>query len=414
MNKFLLITVTFVAVFALFTACQEVEKVDLTDMMTDTNPDPVLLEIQPAEGVFAGIGECRLIGQNFNTQPAHNYVYFNNVKAEVLSASPTELVVKAPNLVSDSIMVKVGVFKASLFSQPMHYELFAAIEDVYGFKPTEEPLAIAFDLSGNIYFTNRVGGSLDSIKVVRPNSSLETYGPESKEYDVMKIGPTAQLYGLHGTRKNLYRYPAGGGEPDVWADMEEKVVDFDFDQNMNVWAGGSKEVIIRVDPNDPENQKLIEYIPEVTALRVFDGYLYLATIGEEDTHLITRRQILSADSLGPAEVFFDYSVLEEEGDIPEILEMTFSSDGYLYAAVSSSAGLVLIEPDGSSYTPVFPELLDPNRESVSLTWGFQNEPYIYLSRSASYEGDEVVLPPTILKIDTGRPGGAPYFGRGDQ
>ncbi|MDQ7053705.1 MAG: IPT/TIG domain-containing protein [candidate division KSB1 bacterium] len=70
-------------------------------------PDPVITGVEPPGGTFAGIGIVTLIGENFSSEPAENHVYFDGVKGEILSATPTAVQVKAPNLTGDSVRIKL-------------------------------------------------------------------------------------------------------------------------------------------------------------------------------------------------------------------------------------------------------------------------------------------------------------------
>ena len=92
----LLVLILFIA---LFSNCGEDPTPSLFDPDAPQGATPQIAEIIPAGSTLSGIGQVTIKGQNFSTVPAENFVFFNDVRAEVVSASTTELTVKTPILV---------------------------------------------------------------------------------------------------------------------------------------------------------------------------------------------------------------------------------------------------------------------------------------------------------------------------
>ena len=74
---------------------------------------PVINSMDPANAALAGVTHITINGNNFSTVPAENIVTFNGVKAQVLSATKTQIVVMAASVsaFTDSVKVKIAVLK---------------------------------------------------------------------------------------------------------------------------------------------------------------------------------------------------------------------------------------------------------------------------------------------------------------
>ena len=85
----------------------------------------------------------------------NNFVYFNGKPGTVLSATTSQLVVSAPNVVADTVFVKMTVLQSDKFSNIYQYKLVTAWEEYYPFDPVaEKAYGIIIDNSGNINATS--------------------------------------------------------------------------------------------------------------------------------------------------------------------------------------------------------------------------------------------------------------------
>jgi len=199
--------------------------------------------IYNAEQAFAGIGVIKITGQNFLEDINWNFVYFDNEPGTVLNASNTELEVQTPNVLGDSVRIKVAT-NVDSFSLDHYYKLVPAIEEVYSFKPSEAPLKLTADANGNLFFTMNLNDALsDSVWMLSTDGILSGYG-NSRAFDALRMGPNGELFGAHGTRKRLYSFPVGGGAQSLWLNVREKMKDFDFDANLNIWTAGPQGELI--------------------------------------------------------------------------------------------------------------------------------------------------------------------------
>ena len=76
---------------------------------------------------------------NFSPTIAENQVYFDATPATILTASATQLTVRAPNLVKDTVALRVSVYKSDKYSESKQYQLLAAVSDFGGLAKTDEP-----------------------------------------------------------------------------------------------------------------------------------------------------------------------------------------------------------------------------------------------------------------------------------
>ena len=78
-----------------------------------TGPAPSITNIETiypnysTENAFAGIGVVRITGENFVENINWNFVYFDKEPGIILNASNTELEVKTPNVLGDSVRIKI-------------------------------------------------------------------------------------------------------------------------------------------------------------------------------------------------------------------------------------------------------------------------------------------------------------------
>ena len=425
MRNMLLNTVIIIVLTALFfVGCKKDPQKSLYDPDYVSGPAPVITSVSP-DSTFAGIGEVVIRGENFIADVEKNWVYFDKKQATIMNATTNELQVIAPSVVSDTAKLKVGVFGSDQFSNIIEYKLMAAVENISNFKPSEEPLKMTCDNEGNVYFimlSDVFAGTLaDSVYMLNYiTKEVKGIGPAKKRYDALRIGPTNQLYALHGTRKHMYVYPADGGEPERKS-IKKKIYDFDFDAEQNIWgAGKDGSGIIKANIND-WTLSYFDHSGEVSAVKIFNGDLYLAT-KTDSTHIIYKKAIVSADSLGPAEEYFNlaqvFDMTTTTGD--EVTGMSFSQDGHLYIAckddpnAANSPAVVVVSPGGGSFEPLYSVLFSSERKNNSLTWGVFNGTNLFLSRTATYSVEgEVISSAVILRVNTLKKG-APEYGRGDQ
>jgi len=411
-SKFYLFVFGLIVIAFFINGCEN----DYPDSIWDPNykskPDPQIANVLPEQNAFAGIDEITIIGQNFSTVVDENQVFFNGTVAEKISVSTTELVVKAPNVVSDSILVQVSVQGAVLFGEYFPYPLQSAINIVGDFDKNDDAYAIEFNPSDtSLYISLLKDNTGASNKIVRVSSNNERHDYSKTFLDkasAMRFGPDGSLFYVNAVQV-LLRISPGGDDPatsdQIFAILPGAVSDLDFDSNNNIFCGGTGKAVYRVKANDAATTTAATYeLINITAVRVYDGYLYVVgtyTGDDSDipTKAIWRNEITSADGeLGANEVYYNW----DTGPYPlsNIKTITFSSDGDAYIGTTGDEAIVILHQDGS-VEPLYPGVISP--ETYYLTWG--DGVFLYANRRSTVPDDKAILMINVLKE------GAPYYGR---
>jgi hypothetical protein len=402
-----------IAAFLLINGCENDYPESIWDPNYKSKPDPQITNVEPEENAFAGIDEITITGQNFSTVMQENLVYFDGVPADMISATTTELVVKAPNVVSDSILVQVSVQGAVLFAEYFPYPLQSAINTVGDFDKNDDAYAIEYNPSDtSLYVSLLQDNKGGKNKIVRIDSKNERHDYSKTLLDkasAMRFGPDGSIFYLNALNV-LCRVPPGGEDPatagQIFTILPDAAYDLDLDADENIYCGGSGGAIYRVKANDGSNLQTVATYESVNirAVRVYHGYLYVAGVYQGDDPLVPEQAIWrneitsSGGQLGENELYYDWSL----GPYPtsDITTLTFSLDGDAYIGSSGAEVIVVLTPDGS-IEPLYPGVLEPI--TYYLTWS--DGIFIYCNRRSSVPEDKAILMINVLKE------GAPYYGR---
>lgn len=393
------LNITFLAVF-LVTGCNEDPNPGLDDLISPPTTPPSISTIEPSSGGLAGITVLTINGSNFSSDQSKNAVFFNGVKGEVLSATSTQLKVRPPNVISDSVQVKVSVFKVEDFSNIVIYKLAPATVEIFNFDPNNHgtPYGITVDVNENLYAS--LGPDKGTFKVDQ-QGNLSQWAPDGPEsfFNSLTMGPSSTIYAtrrvrgiiqvLENTTPATYvSYAAGVGGA---------AADTDFDQDLNLWAGANGN-IISVTP-----AKVVQGFPfdgNIAAIKIFDGAIYaIGTSNNEQ--FIWKVPIIGADNLGSPEVYLNFtSTVDPQLKLNDI---AIAADGDIYLGTDAEKDpIYIIHPD-KSFEKLYPGII--NSSVYSLCWGNNN--YLYMTRNAS---ENLKLNQTIIRIDVEKQG-APYYGR---
>lgn len=420
MNKYLVILI----IAGLFlVSCEDN---DYPDSVYDKNAvygdSPEISDVQPIERVYAGISDITITGQYFSDEVSANAVFFSGSQATVLSASATELVVRAPIIEGDSLKVQVtttGTAALEIGEYSPYKIEFAAIE-YGGVNDQTGATAVACDDSEYVYVQNST--LMKIIKIPADGSDPVDFAqtPEGALI-TLKMGPGGYLYG--GRTKFLYKISPDGATVERFGGrLGQSLSDLDFDENGNMFVAAKKYVYcVKSDGSNFEaadNNIGLGIYYYMRTIRVYDGYVYTAgdLIGYDTTVVqegIWRYEILNANGdLGPSELMFDWTSYAGLGG-QSITAITFADDGTMYVGLDDDTNtdedyaIVLLAPDGSgSYINSVPEplydavLIPP---ASHMVWG--NDQYLYVNRP--HENTELM---TLIRITTGKMS-APYYGR---
>ncbi len=371
------------------------------EIWNPTLPDglaPTISRIEPENSIAAL--EIKIIGDNFSPIVENNSVYVGDNKAEIKSASKTEICIYRPNLAGDSLTVKVVVKDAYTIAKYSPYKIESMITTVDAFDADDAIAIIDIDAENNIY-----AASNTVIYKLTPAGERTSFGTYTGKVSAMRSGPAGYLYVQKPNSNAFSRIPPSGGKIQLYYTLPKKASFFDFDQSGNIFLGGNKNGLVRVKPDSTASALGIYDEFNIKAVRVFEGYVYIAAeyAGNDPAIPVTaiwKNQILNTNGdLGDKMLVFDWKNSGDFADA-EVLDITFSQDGDLYIASDYTDPVLIVHTDGSS-EPLYKDiLLSP---ISNIIWG--NSHYLYVKRNANYDAVQVV------RIEMNKPG-APYYGRG--
>jgi DNA-binding beta-propeller fold protein YncE len=309
------------------------------------HPDPnpagksaaVIDSIVPNHGLLKQI--VTIFGKNFEVEPTSNFVTFEKKVAKVLTATTNELTIELPIFINDTISLRVGVKGSEYWSNEIYFVFDDLVPEVID-STTNWPMGVEADDDGNVY----VGSATDSaIYKIAPDGSKSVFASLPIKGSI-GWGPGNYLYVCEQGEEKIERISPDGST------IEEVVsvpgpVDFDWDQNGNMYIVENETGIHRLDPSGT-----LTYMVDLSTAkccRVFGNYLYVTAIWDGK---ISRFEI-TASGLG------DEEVILEEIDSPVGIE--FDVNGTMYYTLAEETSLFTLAPDGSEEVLYEGELTDP-------------------------------------------------------
>ncbi|MFH1194090.1 MAG: IPT/TIG domain-containing protein [bacterium] len=393
--KLLMVAVIFAIVLLFFLLIISGCKSDITQPIWDkpyTNPPtPKITSVVPAQAA-AGVNTITINGENFTAAPGVNYVYFDNTPSEVLSSTSTSIVVRRPNVVTDSAVIKVVPSKALMAAKYSPYKVDQVIEEYGEFTDNITLNVVVTDNQENLYV---VEGK--NIHKVTPAGEKSVLVIANRPAFDAKIGPDGNLY-LLGNNRAIDKVDLSTGELiSKWVQLPSgKNAKYgDFDDNGNFYVGGKKTDLLVVDPN-------LTVLPapgyyntsEILAVRYFNNYVYVAAKNADyaDTAKIYRHPIDAGGNIGAQELVLDMKMTEELSS-REIMGLTFSSAGLMYLATDAINPIVTFNLADGTIDFLYKEILRPYCKS--FCWGTGN--FIYMINGDTNIGEEW----KVYRVDAG-------------
>jgi hypothetical protein len=357
-------------------ACETPESASLFDENYDKGATPVITTVSPENEYFAGFEQVTITGSNFTANPADLFVYFNNVKAEVVSASPTQIVVRTPNLVADSIGIKVGVMGVEAFSNSVQYKLQALFSTAVSFPDNENPWAVAYDAAGNYYVSYEASGSPAGVKQVAPDGEtvLNTaFGTaQSWFFRSAKVGPDGGVYLIRGGAVPfVYRVDPTGGTPATWGRGIGRTEDVTFDDAGNAWTGGTNEGnnsnarLNRISPSGSVER--FPFDATVYALDYFDGHIYVAGT-RANSSFVWKVALDASNEPGNEQIVADLTAAGGEGRPTAI---AVAADGTVFVGMNETKPLYQVSPSGD-VSEMYPGIVPGSILKMEYVDGTQN------------------------------------------
>jgi hypothetical protein len=385
----------------LLIGCTEEPPPSLYDSNYVSGPQPKVTAIAPATNALAGVTTLTITGENFNSDPAKNMVFFGAATAKLSSATATQLILKAPVVIGDSIKVKVAVQGADLFSTPYLYKLEAPTEDKFGnFGANDEVASMDCDTAGNVFVSMLSSGLGTGVWRFTPDGTKGTtvysnpFSGAVGSWKGMKFGPGGAIFCV-AARAIVFRIPPGGGNAAVWVSGSglSNLNDLDFDASGNIWTSGTAAAsIFRI--KQDKSVQAFPFVGTVRAVRVYNGYLYVG--GLRDSLEKVWRFPITGDNLGTEEEYFNVSGVYGANSFG-VYGLAFDTNGNMYIGTDAADGILLVN-SAKQGSPYYPGIL--SAATVYLTWG----------KGANLFQGKGGTTKTIVKINTQK-ASAPYYGR---
>lgn len=406
-------------IFLSLSGCLEPDYPDnIWDPDDQGNPTPVITSVTPPDSTYGAIGSKKtvvIVGENFNTIPTDNLVYFGDKKAVVLEASATQLVVEPPANFQDGLRLRVDAIGAYLFGDYKNpdgtwhqYKLLnpVAPASTPAFGILDNMSVMDLDADGNLYV---ICGKI--IVKVTPDGTRTDFGEVRTDRALgnLRYGGNGTFHYTYTNNYFVTTVDASGVSTFESFRAGSNVRDLDFDLNKNVWYAGDKGVIYVTKAGEIDgNLMFSDDSLNFSRLRHYDNHLYLVgSRTQKDGNPVVKiwKQQIDPTAGDPKLVgglieIFNWTQSQYAGRVISLIEL--NDDGDIYIGTGALPLMKLNTQTGEGET-VYPKLLS-NYKAARMVWG--NDDHIYINTISNDNIDN----DTVLKVRIFEEG-APYHGR---
>lgn len=401
-HKYIFNLILFLSAFAFMQCGKEPQAILYDDPKYNGAANPVVNNVVPKDSAWTVIDTISINGNNFSNKIEENFVYFNNIKGNIISASSTLLKVITPDYPKDSITIKVIVQNAEKYAEVKNYKLGEAIGTFYPFKTEQQPYTGTFDKNGNFYVSLVVNGVGSGIKKIDAAKNITDYAPKGGEtfwYSIKFGNAGSQLYGVRGVKAIFKINP--GQTPSAWvtsaAGLNDDIYDFDFDQSGKMWAAGSGNNVYYVNPTSPNPVTPFPFSASIKSVRVFGNYFYVG--GKYNNKEGVWRFPINGTTLGSVENYFELLSISDSSSVQAI---TFDAAGNLYIGTNGKYPILVVKVNKSA-SYLYPGSLLPKAQYFA--WGEGK----YILYTKVPEDTRIDPNQTIRRVFTFN-NSAPYYG----
>lgn len=404
-KRFILIQAVLLVAALMFmlTGCENDYPPSLYDPNYKADQPAVITTVEPADLALSGVTVITFTGSNFAPVKDDNIVYFNGAKGTILEATTGKLVVKAPIYAADSVVIRVAVRGAELFSNGWPYRLEPAQESAVKLTSAELPYALATDAEGNLYASMVISNAGAGVKkIAKGTTGFVDYAPKGGEtfYSAIKMGPGNVMYCARNV-KGVFSIASPGAKPGVFVSSGlGNIYDLDFDANKNLWGVGNNTDLYRMKPDKAMTK--FPFKANLRAVRVYNNYLYVA--GDLDKVTKVWRFPFVGEDLGPVEEVLNFTD-KIGGGTSTIHCMTISADGYIYLGSDAPEAIFVASPSGG-FEALYPGQFLP--KIISMAWGMGTDLFVTREAKSDSEG-KLINQQLIFRVNTQKQG-APQYG----
>jgi hypothetical protein len=353
---------------------------------------PAITAVVP-DRATAGVNTITIQGDHFSPSPDSNRVYFSSTQAEVLSASPTALVVRRPAVLG-TVPIKLVSYEAMVVaSAPQPFTIDTVTGKYGGFLEGTVIKAIAADSRENLYvfFSNL------SVVRVSPSGERTALGSTGKVPTDVAMSSDGKIIVFANSTTVTKFNPADGTDVQL-IKLGKKFSYGDVDANGNLYMAGKTSDLYVVRPDGTNGAIGVYASDDVKDVRVVNGYVYVWSEGKSQTALWRHPITDAAGTLGPRELVLDRANAIAPYNTAVFKDLAVSADGQIFIATDNANPLFVLNPDGTQDV-FYKGILATGIEKT--VWGTGN--HVYAVMLVSGAGD-------LNRIDLGE-AGAPYYGR---
>lgn len=229
----------------------------------------------------------------------------------------------------------------------------------------ETPYGITADGQGVVYV------SLSGLGIKKiTGDSLTVFAPKGPEtfFRAITMGSDNAIYAVRGGIKGIYKVVENTAPVAFVASSQgiaDNVNDVEFDKTLGqFWAGGNTGILYSI--TFSKNVKKYLYLSgTINAVKSGNNNLYVALRDTNDQEVVWKFPIVSSDSLGQGELFFNFT--EKVDTVARITDLAVAQDGDLFICTNTqSVALYVVHPN-NSYGEFYDGLIDGS--IYSFIWG---------------------------------------------
>jgi sugar lactone lactonase YvrE len=381
-----------------FAGCKEDEPPAVWNPTDPGAAAPVITGIAPTGAAWARITPVTISGSGFSP---NTVVYFGPTTATILQSSATQLTVLPPPDTGSGLSVRVVSRESFTAAKLAPYSLYSVVTDAAKLLDSSSINAVAVDRNGLVY-----AHQLGNLYRLTPGQGPALVGttPDAPRATCLRLNADGYLYMTNQSKTRIYRSNLATGAEASYVAVTGIIEAFDFAADgRTIYVGGTRTLAV-VDSAGRVTKTLYytASTDRIKAIRVYDGYVYVALAGG-----IWKNRINPDRSLAAPEKVFDWTT----GPTPTaaLNDFTFAANGDLYVATDGPNPILVVHPDGST-APLYPGYLDS--PVVNFMWGATNGYlYVNIARPGAKRIARVTLDANLAPLSMLPIAGAPYYGR---
>jgi hypothetical protein len=281
-------------------------------------PAAIIDEIDPPAGFR--FQELTIRGSGFDTDPKKTQVAIGSYYVEKETLTANEIVVMTPDIVADTVMVKIAVWGSEFYSNEVpfiFYDVVSVIDD-----EIVDPTGVAVDDEMNTYISSSADNAIyridfDGEKTVHVN--LPVTG-------TLRMGTQDYIYAA--TASGVSRVSTVSSTVESYVTGVPNALDFDWDANGDMYVINPTGLYKR---NTTGTASLLVSNTRFTSIRVFDGSVYVT----EGSRRRVWKYPITGSGLGTGETKLLYTTI--------LHGLDFDENGHIYVTMPQRDHLLEID-----------------------------------------------------------------------